>query len=116
MKRKSLTIVFIVAIALAFTFVPVKSFADISQGWHSATITYAGPFFDQIIIKVNSTKATDPFTNQYLVFNRTTQNALLATALSAISMQLPVDVFVMGDARFIGPIRAQTCTVLLVAP
>jgi hypothetical protein len=115
MKRKSFIILFVVA-ALAFTFVPAKSFAAISQGWHSATITYAGPFFDQIVIKVDSTRTTDPFTGQWLVLNRTTQNALLATALSAVSMQLPVDIFVYNDPRTIAGIQVQTCAVLLIAP
>jgi hypothetical protein len=114
MKRKSVIIMFVVAIALAFTAVPAKSFAEINAGWHDVTIDYGGPFFDQVLIRVNSTP-TNPqaFVGQWLKLNPSTQNQLLATALSAISMGSPVTIWVYAyDQQPTGGFEAQRCDVL----
>ena len=113
MKRKSVTVVLIVVIALSFTFVPAKSFAAIAQGWHFAKVVYAGPLFGSIIIKVDASDGS--FTNQWLELNAPMQNSLLATALSAMSMQQEVRVWVANDPHNIAGVTVQTCfSVLLI--
>ena len=116
MKRKSLTIVLFVAVALAFTLTPVKSFALVAQGWHFAKIVYAGPLFGDIIIKVDSSPNNpSQFQNEWLVLNREMKNPLLATALSGLSLQQPVRIWVMNDPRTLAGITVQTCySVLLI--
>jgi hypothetical protein len=112
MRRKNLTIFLFVAVALAFTLVPVKSFA-IDQGWHFAKMVYAGPLFGKIIIKVDASDGS--FTNQWLELNPAMQNSLLATALSALSLQQPVRIWVANDPHVIAGITVQTCfSVLLI--
>jgi hypothetical protein len=115
MKRKSLTIVLFMAVALAFTLTPVKSYA-LSQGWHFAKIVFAGPLFDKIIIKVDSSPNNAvQFQNQWLVLNTAMQNSLLATALSGLSMQQPVRIWVMNDPFVLAGLNVQTCySVLLI--
>jgi hypothetical protein len=115
MKRKSLTIVLFVAVALAFTLTPVKSFA-LQGGWHFAKIVYAGPLFDKIIIKVDSSPNNPiQFQNQWLVLNSAMQNSLLATALSGLSMQQPVRIWIANDPSVLAGITVQTCySVLLI--
>jgi hypothetical protein len=115
MKRKSLTIVLFVAVALAFTLTPVKSYA-LSQGWHFATIVFAGPLFGSIVIKVDSSPNNPvQFQDQWLVLNPEMQNSLLATALSGLSMQQPVRIWVANDPFVLAGITVQTCfSVLLI--
>ena len=114
MKRKSFIILFVVA-ALAFTFVPAKSFAAISPGWHYVTIDQGGPFFDQILIKVKSAPPnTTTFQNQWLQLNPLMKNQLFATALSAISMQMTVRVWVYAQLpnENVAGIPTQRCAAL----
>lgn len=112
MKRKSFTILFVVAIALAFTLVPVKSHALVPQGWSDATVVFAGPLFGKIIIKVNAVNGS--FVNQWLELNPAMKNPLLAVALSAISLQQPVRIWAANDPNVIAGITVQTCYSLLL--
>jgi hypothetical protein len=113
MKRKSLIIAMIFVIGLSFTFVPTKSLAAIAQGWHFAKVVYAGPLFGKIIIKVDASDGS--FTDQWLELNTPMQNSLLATALSALSMQQPVRVWVANDPHILAGVTVQTCfSVLLI--
>ena len=113
MKRQSLIIAMVLAIAFSLTFIPTKSFATIAKGWHSATVVFAGPLFDKIIIKVDARDGS--FTNQWLELNAPMKNSLLATALSALSMQQPVMVWVANDPHVFAGISVQTCfSVLLI--
>jgi len=113
MKRKSLIILFVVAVALAFTFVPAKSHAAVPLGWSDANIVYAGPLFGKIIIKVDAVNGS--FTNQWLELDSAMQNSLLAVALSAISLQQPVRIWVANDPHPLAGLTVQTCySVLLV--
>jgi len=112
MKRKSLIILFVVAVAIAFTFVPAKSHAAMTQGWHTVTIDSAGPFFGKIIMLVDA--ANGSFTNQWLVFDATMQNSLLATALSAISLQQQARVWVSSTTQALPGITPQICTSVLL--
>jgi hypothetical protein len=113
MKRKSLIIVLIVTAAIFLTFVPVKSHAAVPLGFSDANIVYAGPLFGKIIIKVDAVDGS--FTNQWLELNPAMQNSLLAVALSAISLQQPVRIWVQNDPHVIAGITVQTCySILLV--
>ena len=113
MKRKSLIIALFLAIVLSLTFVPGKSFAAIAQGWHFAKVVYAGPLFGKIIIKVDASDGS--FTNQWLELNAPMQNSLLATSLSALSMQQPVRIWVANDPHNLAGVSVQTCfSVLLI--
>jgi len=113
MKRKSLLILFVVAVSFALTFVPAKSHAAVPRGFSEANIVFAGPLFDRIIIKVDAVNGS--YTNQWLVFDRDMGNQLLAVALSAVSLQQPVRVWVDSDAVNVGGIIMQTCySVLLI--
>ena len=110
MKRKSVIILFVVAVALAFTFVPVKSFAAIAQGWHTAEVVQAGPFFGEMLVKVELSTGGE----QWLKLNPEMSNSLLATALSALSLQQPVRIWVLADSAPLVGITVQTCLALLV--
>jgi hypothetical protein len=113
MKRKSLIILFVVAVAFALTFVPAKSHAAVPQGFSDANIIFAGPLFGKIIIKVDAVNGS--YTNQWLELNPEMQNSLLATALSAISLQQSVRIWVANDPHSLAGITVQTCySVLLV--
>jgi hypothetical protein len=112
MKRKSLMILFIVTVAFAFTFVPAKSHAAITQGFHDVNIVSAGPFFGKIIMIVDATNGS--FKNQWLILDAEMQNSLLATALSGISLQQEVRVWVMADSVSLPGITAQTCYSILL--
>ena len=113
MKRKSLIIVLFVTAVIFLTFVPAKSHAAVPRGFSEANIVFAGPLFDRIIIKVDAVNGS--YTNQWLVFDRDMGNQLLAVALSAVSLQQPVRVWVDSDAVNVGGIIMQTCySVLLV--
>lgn len=113
MKRKSLMILFVVAVAFAFTFVPAKSHALVPLGFSDANVDYAGPLFGKIIIKVTAVNGS--YANQWLELNPAMQNSLLATALSAISLQQPVRIWVQNDPHSLAGITVQTCfSVLLV--
>jgi hypothetical protein len=112
MKRKSLMILFIVTVAFAFTFVPAKSHAAITQGFHDVNIVSAGPFFGKIIMIVDATNGS--FKNQWLILDAEMQNSLLATALSGISLQQEVRVWVMADSVPLPGIIAQTCYSILL--
>jgi hypothetical protein len=112
MRRKSLIILFVVAVALAFTFVPTKSHALVPVGWSTARIVYAGPLFGKIVIGVTASNGS--YTNQWLELNPAMQNSLLATALSALSMQQEVRVWVDDDPNVIAGITVQTCYSILL--
>ena len=112
MKRKSLIIVLFVTFAIFFAFVPVESHAAITQGFHDVNIVSAGPFFGKIIMIVDAVDGS--FKNQWLVLNTVMQNPLLATALSSISLQQEVRVWVMADSVSLPGITAQTCYSILL--
>jgi len=112
MKRKSLIILFVVAVTLAFTFVPAKSHAAVPLGFSDVNIVSAGPFFGKILIIVDAVNGS--FSNQWLVLNPEMQNSLLATALSAVSLQQEVRVWVMNDSVPLPGITAQTCYSILL--
>ncbi len=112
MKRKSLIILLVVAVAFAFTFVPAKSHAAVPLGFSDVTIDYAGPLFGKIIIKVKAVNGS--FTNQWLELNPAMQNSLLAVALSAVSLQQPVRIWVANDPHLIAGITVQTCYAVLL--
>ena len=88
--------------------------AQISQGFHDVTILYAGPFFDRIIILVNAVDGS--FAYQWLELNGGNDKALLATALTAMSMGNPVRAWVMNDPHTVAGLAVQTCYSILFAP
>jgi hypothetical protein len=106
MKRKSF-IILLVVVAMAFTFVPAKTFADVPVGWSVANIVYAGPLFGKIVIKVDAVNGS--YTNEWLELNPEMQNSLLATALSGLSLQQPVRIWVANDPHTLAGLRVQTC-------
>jgi hypothetical protein len=112
MRRKSLIIVLIVTAAISLAFVPVKSHAAVPLGWSDGNIVYAGPLFGKIIINVDAVNGS--FANQWLELNPAMQNSLLATALSALSMQQPVRIWVAADPHVIAGITVQTCYSVLL--
>jgi hypothetical protein len=113
MKKRSIIAGLILLVALTFTLTPAISDAAIAQGWHFAKVVYAGPLFGKIIIKVDASDGS--FTNQWLELNGSMQNSLLATSLSALSMQQPVRVWVANDPHDLAGISVQTCfSVLLI--
>jgi len=112
MKRKSLIIVLIVTAVIFLAFVPVKSHAAVPLGFSDVNIVSAGPFFGKILIIVDAVDGS--FSNQWLVLNPELQNPLLATALSAVSLQQEVRVWVMNDSVPLPGITAQTCYSILL--
>ena len=112
MKRKGLSILLVIAVIISLTFVPTKSNAAIPLGWYTVRIVYAGPLFEKIVLLVDAVDGS--FTNQWLELNVPMQNQLFASALTAVSMQKLVGIYVTNDPHYFAGVTVQTCYSLFV--
>jgi len=112
MKRKGLSILLVIAVIISLTFVPTKSNAAIPLGWYTVRIVYAGPLFEKIVLLVDAVDGS--FTNQWLELNAPMQNPLFASALTAVSMQKLVGIYVTNDPHYFAGVTVQTCYSLFV--
>ena len=106
MKKKIGRLLFIFAI-FTFAFVPLNANADISQGFHTVNIKFLGPMFGETLMMVEAVDAS--FTNQWLQIDSANQNMLLATALTSVSLNQPVKIWVDNDTHDFVGMSVQTC-------
>ena len=111
MKKWCAILIILVAV-FSFAFVPSNASAQVSQGWHTVTIDYAGPLFGVLVIMVDAVDQS--FTNQWLELNPTMANELLATALTAMSTGMQARVWIMNDPHTIAGITVYTAYSVLV--
>ena len=112
MKRNRWSLILLLLSIFTLILLSSNSNAAIPQGWYVANIVFVGPFFDKIIMMVDATDGS--FTGQYFVLNPSMQNQLYASALTAVSIQKSVSVYVADDPHFISGTPVQTCLSLII--
>lgn len=111
MKKKIGGLVFLLTI-FAFVLVPLNANADISQGFHTVNVKCIGPLFGKTIVLVDAVDGS--FTDQWLEIDPTNQNPLLATILTAVSLNKPVRVWILSGTYDLVGLTVQTCYSVLL--
>ena len=112
MKRNRWALILLLISIFTLILLSSNSNASIPQGWYVTNIVFVGPFFDNIIMMVDA--ADGSFTGQYFVFNPSMKNQLFASALTAVSIQKSVSVYVADDPHVINGTPVQTCFSLII--
>jgi hypothetical protein len=105
MEKRIGGLLLILAVA-TFAFAPVNADA-VDQGFYSVNIKFVGPMFGETLMMVDA--ADGSFTSLWLKLDSANQNMLLATALTAVSLNKPVKIWVLTGTQNFAGVSCQIC-------
>jgi hypothetical protein len=102
---KKLILLYIIAAFFIFFGVSFAS-GTVTQGYHEITIDDVGPLFSEIILKGDAVDGS--FENEWFILNKTEANKLLAVALTGMSADSKIIIWVSDDPHPFAGITVRT--------